>query len=64
MNDCLWIYIACCEGKDCRDCGHRKSVNSKEGCEIMERYKKEVRDAIRPIRERYEKELMDGLKKK
>ena len=50
MNDCIWVYIVRCE-EGCKCCGYR-SMDSKEGIEIMEAYEKDIQEAIKPIKEK------------
>jgi len=57
MNDCIWIWINACEGKDCGNCTQRISGNGEKGNEISEAWEKEWEEKVKPLQDKAVKEF-------
>ena len=53
MNDCLWYGMCVCDGCENGRCDKYLSMNSDEGDQIQEQYKKDVEEALKPVRAKY-----------
>ncbi|MCM1225600.1 MAG: hypothetical protein NC548_65275 [Lachnospiraceae bacterium] len=61
MNDCLWGFISgVCDCENCSKCNEYLSANSKEGGELLEKYKKDVDEALKPVCEKWKKDKESG----
>ena len=61
MNDCLWSFISgVCDNGDCSKCSEYLSANTKEGNELLDKYEKEVDEAIKPVCDKWKEEKESG----
>jgi len=59
VNDCFWYRIGTCDAGTCAGCETYLSINSGECKAIYAEYKKDMAEAIEPVRERYVEKMKE-----
>lgn len=54
MHDCLWYFIrGVCNCENCNNCKECISLFTDEGCELYEKYRADVKEALKPLTEKW-----------
>lgn len=62
MNDCLWAFMCdACSCEHCNGCKDYISVNSEKGRDLLDKYQKDVEEALQPVYEKWKKDKESGV---
>lgn len=58
MDDCIWFWIYACGFEDeCDSCKGYISVDCDLGKQMLEAYKRDVEEAMKPVREEWARKM-------
>lgn len=62
MNDCLWAFMCdACTCEHCNGCKEYISVNSEKGRYLLDKYQKDVEEALHPVYAKWKNDKERGV---